>query len=326
MRHGLRRLLWAVGTAMILVFFSEFYFLNLDPESGILIALRENPWHVLSLTEFILYYALFAYWFLFVLYRFRVQSLDGLFLAGAIFGWLTEAVIVPIVYEAMPLSFLHPSLTWHALIDVVLGWYFVRRVMQTGSFMAVLGMFVVLGMAWGSWATWFWIAPEAPEMTLTTGEFAVFALVSSSVWIGGMVLVDSVQGAFRFEVSKWELGIIGVITVVFAALMALPYLPFGGVLWVIAVFTVWVLSVGRDEQVGKPIADTVSLTDVGWMRYLVAFLTPLIAACVYAVHVWAGVGIPTEDILFVLLVVAGGWYVVAVGRRLYRRILVQDGV
>jgi hypothetical protein len=60
------RLTSVVGSAIILLFFSEFYFLNEGPVQTIIDTWANDPTtKVLALAEFVLFYSLFAYIFWF---------------------------------------------------------------------------------------------------------------------------------------------------------------------------------------------------------------------------------------------------------------------
>ncbi|MEM6529357.1 MAG: hypothetical protein AAF653_13750 [Chloroflexota bacterium] len=168
-RNFSQRWLMVFGSAFILLFFSEYFFVNEGPGQAIVDRLADNPLSILPhILEFSAYYALFAYVLHLTLAHYRVSSINGLFLAGVLFGWATEAVIVPIVYESIPVSFIFPSVGWHALVDVLLGWYVVRWVMRQNRWWASLLMFAALGAVWGAWATWVWVDPEITQMPLQT--------------------------------------------------------------------------------------------------------------------------------------------------------------
>lgn len=108
-----RRLLWVLATSYCLVFFSELLFGGGK-----------------SLPDFLatwLFYSLVTYLFLAAVAHFHINNPWSLFLAGALYGWLTEGVLVQTVYESLPISLSATGLSWHALISVMVGWYALRH-------------------------------------------------------------------------------------------------------------------------------------------------------------------------------------------------------
>jgi len=78
----------------------------------------------------ILAYGVFGYVFLLALRLFQVRSFAGLFLAAAVFGFLVEGSVVPVLYMTLPFSIAWTSLGWHALFTVSTGFFLYRRVMS----------------------------------------------------------------------------------------------------------------------------------------------------------------------------------------------------
>ncbi|HIH97249.1 MAG TPA: hypothetical protein HA348_07245 [Thermoplasmata archaeon] len=56
------------------------------------------------------WYVLPPYIFLLVVEKFQVKNIWSLFLAGSLYGWAVEGVIVPVMYEALPWSISWTSL------------------------------------------------------------------------------------------------------------------------------------------------------------------------------------------------------------------------
>jgi hypothetical protein len=308
------RLAAVFGSALVLMFFSEFYFVNEGPTITLLAA---SPLRgAAGLLEFALYYALFAYVLLLALAHYEVRSWNGLFLAGVLFGWATEAVIVPVAYEAVPISLIFPSVSWHALVDVLLGWYAVRVIMRRRGWASAL-MFIVLGAVWAAWATWFWVEPDALS-PLTPGSFFNFALITALAWIVGMVLLDAAAGA-PFQPPKWEVRAVLAVTLLLAIAMAVPFLPFSLALPPLVVLVLLALRRGAGRGTENVLAP-LQHSRPAWWQYPLTLLTPLTAAVVYPLFYEAGTGIPTEDITFLLLVVGTLLLLVALVRALTRPI------
>lgn len=296
----LRHVATLFGSALILMFFSEYFFLNEGPVQTIITQIETDPAQVVfGLLEFSLYYALFTYTLLLAIQYFDVRRLSDLFLAGALFGWATEAVIVPIAYEAVPFSFIFPSVSWHALVDVMLGWYLVRRVTRMNRLWLSLGLFVILGVLWGSWATWLWGTAES-SAPLTTDEFTDYVFVTGVLWIIGMILVDGF-GTTHFRASRWESIIVMGITLFLFGAMAVPFLPFS--LGLVVLIGITLLALRRRPDDGQDWLYPLRETRPAWWNYPLALLTPFTAMLVYSLYVEAERGIPTEDLTFILLLV-----------------------
>lgn len=309
-----RRLAAVFGSALILMFFSEFYFLN---EGPILHTLAETPLDgIPALVEFTVYYALFAYLLLLALAHFNVRGWGSFFLAAVLFGWATESVIVPVVYEAVPVSLIFPSVGWHALIDVLLGWYAVRVVMRLNRPWASALLFVVLGAAWGAWATWLW-GSDTVGARLTPAEFMNFAVITGLAWITGMILLDR-WGTGVFEPGKWEVRIVLAVTVTLFIMMAIPFLPVSLALPPLIGLTLLALRRGS-AQPGRDVLLPLQNQHPAWWNYLLALLTPAMAALVYPRFYAADAGIPTEDITFLLLSVGAVLLISALVRPFIRR-------
>ncbi|MFN8372980.1 MAG: hypothetical protein U0694_08890 [Anaerolineae bacterium] len=102
-----------------------------------------------------LFYSFATYLFLVTVYYFRVRSLWAMFLAGAVYGWLVEGVIVQTMYDDFPLNISTTGLSWHALISVLFGWYFLRRALRTST-AAALRVILLLALYYGLWAHGWW--------------------------------------------------------------------------------------------------------------------------------------------------------------------------
>ena len=234
----LRRLAFALATSYLLMFFSELLFFNEEPAFNALQALDDGPLAVIVYTlDLTLWYLPASYLLLWVIERFRVRSIAALFLAGCIFGWVIEGVVVAYVYSGLPITLVWTSVGWHAPIDVVLGWYGIGWVLGQNRPKQTLILATLAGVGWGIWATWVWVDP-APA--IAPARFALFAIVH-----GGMALVAwAVCFWLRpagFALGRIELGILaGVMLFLSAAMvlsvgvLALVLLPVvGGAVWVL---------------------------------------------------------------------------------------------
>lgn len=317
MRDFAFRLVQLLGTALILAFFSEFYFLNEGPVSGLLNAWRSNPFVALTmLAELAAFYSLFAYGFLIALDRFRVHGLAGLLLAGSIYGLAAEALVVPVVYEAVPVSLVWTSLSWHTLVDVLGGWYFLRWLMRKRRAWPAAAALFLAGAVWGLWATWFWV--DARETALTLGAFATLAAVSTSTLLVGMVLAD-LRPVRRFHPVSAEIWLVALGS---GAMLLITGLPFGIAVLLVPALVVLILAALRGEQ--RPTART----DGGILaaldprpqpaRYLLLALLPIGAVASYALVLRSGVQIPTAEIVPAITFVGAASFLWALALPLWR--------
>ncbi|MBL8164281.1 MAG: hypothetical protein JNJ61_20000 [Anaerolineae bacterium] len=157
MRQRLRGLIYVLLTGYILCYFSEWMFwsgripASSDPLAYIF------PW---------LLYSFATYVFLIAVHYFRVRSLPAVFLAGAVYGWVVEGILVQTMYDSFPIHLSATGLSWHALISVVGGWYLMRRWMRRSSRHTLYGV-LLFGLFVGFWSGGWWVeAPIAPVETV----------------------------------------------------------------------------------------------------------------------------------------------------------------
>ncbi|MCK8464730.1 hypothetical protein MUY35_12810 [Aliiroseovarius sp. S1339] len=283
------RSLSIVGAALVLMFYSELFFLNDGPTKTVTDILTRPSAAAVELLELTTYYAFFAWGLLLVLPYAERLGLAGIILAGCIFGWVTEGTIIPIVYEAPPISWVWPSISWHAMVDVLLGLFIVRFAMRRLGCVALALLFTTMGIAWGVWATWTWGEPTMPR--LSPAVFLFFACTSAAIWLGGMALLDRSGPWQATRPEKW--GIAGV-TVALGLLMATAGLPFSVGIMVIAGATWWLL-VRKSERLSESDwrlpSGPVRLTTYG-----LTLIVPATASVTYWL-VWTnGWHIPIEEV------------------------------
>jgi hypothetical protein len=177
----LKNILLVLSTGYIFVYFSEHLFwahIRTDD------SLQNwfNTW---------IAYSLMAYVFLRLVSYFRVKGIWALFLAGAVFGWLAEGVIVQTTYEALPLSISFTGLAWHALITVWVGWYAVRKVLLSSNIWSSIGLSSLIGLIYGFWAISWWVEPDGRISPVS--EFAAFTFTTTTLVI------------FAYWLANWSL-------------------------------------------------------------------------------------------------------------------------
>lgn len=296
-----QRLQQVIGSALILTFFSEFFFLNEEPVRALLDGLAENPFiAILGVLELSAYYGLFAYAFLICLGHFRVAGWAGLILAAGIYGLATEALVVPLVYEAIPVSLIWTSLSWHTLIDVVFGWYLLRRAMRARSWLPGAALMVLAGLLWGPWATWFW-GDNGYTAPLTMAEFAAVAATTSAALLAGMVLADRARLS-EFRATRAEIIVIGLVSAILFGMTGFAYFPLPVLILLLTALILLALKLGRGH--GDPDFLAVLDSPPPWRRYLLVPLLPGAAITSYRVVLETGFQLP-EDSVIPLIFAAG---------------------
>ncbi len=106
------------------------------------------------------------------------------FLAGALYGWLVEGVLVTTVVDDLPLTIPNTGLSWHALFTVLLGWYWIPRWLEGPLARSVLPL-VIVGACVGAWAS-FWKFEEGALQSVP--EYALFVGAVTAGYAAGLAL------------------------------------------------------------------------------------------------------------------------------------------
>ena len=246
-------------------------------------------------------YSLLALVFLTVVARFRVHTVWALFLAGALFGWMTEGIVVQTAYESLPLSLSFTGLAWHALISVWVGWYAMRRALFSGLKMTLLVSFAI-GIAYGLWAISWWVEPgETPSLPL---EFSRYAFISSLLLVFAYWLHDRTVPVF-FKPNRAVEVAAGILFLLYFAFVTVPAAP-----WAVAILPFLLLLVylalrrNQQRESRTPLHQCFSRTDQPW-RHLGLLTLPFAAALVYAVAYAMVVRWPTNILLYLITTPTG---------------------
>ncbi|MCC6605304.1 MAG: hypothetical protein IT327_19000 [Anaerolineae bacterium] len=204
-----QKMLFVLANGYILLFFSEMMFWGH-------MALKDLPMTLLA-------YSTIGFVFLTAVSHFRIQEKWGLFLAGALFGWLAEGVLVQTTYEELPLSLSFTGLAWHALLTIWLGWYWLPQSLRQGSAWQVVRRAGATGGLFGLWLL-MWQVEVHPAQPPTPGSFVWFALFSSvglgvSYW-----LLHRLEGA-RFQASRREFTAVACLLLLYFAIQTVPTTP-----------------------------------------------------------------------------------------------------
>ena len=286
-----KQFLGVLATGYILFYYSELVFwARVKPTDSL------PEW-----TSTWLAYSLLAFVFLTIVARFQVHTIWALFLTGAVFGWMTEGIVVQTAYEDLPLSLSFTGLAWHALISVWVGWYAVRRALFSGL-KATLLVSAAIGFVYGLWAISWWVEPgETPAPPL---EFAWYALLSTLVLIFAYWVHDRTIPQF-FAPNRFVVIAAGILFLLYFAFIAVPAAPLAIVLLPVLLLLIY-LALRRNSQreTREPLHQSFSRTDQPW-RYLGLLALPLVAALVYAAAYGLGVRWTTNILLYLITTPAG---------------------
>jgi len=158
-------------------------------------------------------YSLMGFVFLLLVSYFKVKNIWALFLAGAVFGWLGEGIVVQTTYESLPLSISFTALAWHALITVWIGWYAIRKSLHASNPFSTLKLSLTIGLCYGLWAIMWWLDPDGGVSTIA--EFAKLSFASTIFAIPAYWLADW-SSSESFRPNRWaSIAIVGLFALMF---------------------------------------------------------------------------------------------------------------
>ncbi len=167
-------------------------------------------------------YSLMAVVFLRLVSYFRVKGIWALFLAGAVFGWLAEGVIVQTAYDMLPLSISFTGLAWHALFTVWIGWYAVQKAFLASSAWSSIGLSSLIGLIYGFWAINWWIEPDGKVSPIP--EFAIFTFTTTTLVIFAYWLANW-SSSTPMKWNRWTLIGITILFVLYFFFVTVPASP-----------------------------------------------------------------------------------------------------
>jgi hypothetical protein len=185
-----------LANGYVLFFFSERVFWSF-PRPG-------DSLNDLSVTW--LAYSLLGWIVLILIRRYRIASFLPVFLAGAVYGWITEGVVVDTFYgnegNPFPLSVSFTGLSWHALLSVGVGWYWLSKAMVASRPIKAILISLAIGLGWGLWAAW-WPNEAGRQDQTSLPNFAAYASVYSILFIGSWGILGCARsGWFRVGILE----------------------------------------------------------------------------------------------------------------------------
>jgi hypothetical protein len=295
-----RRVTLVLTTGYTLYFFSEVVFWS---EPGrVPFGEAVATWLVYSLLAFVL---------LDLVTRFHVRNIWGVFLAGAVVGWLAEGVVVQTVVESLPLSISFTGLAWHASISVLVGWYLVGEALRRHDVPRLLTVSAALGAFWGVWAIWAWVDLGRVD---PVGAFVVHAFVTSAPMIGAYA-VQYLLGGGVFRPTKVGEVAVGALflSLFIGAVIAAPI----ELLLTPLLMAVAIIGLRRNQ---RAMPASTAQPDRGWTRSSWVVLVPLllipgIATAVYATAFALHLRWQTGWVVYAISTAAGFWFFINAFRR-----------
>lgn len=285
--RSLKNLLFVLSTGYIFVYFSEHLFwarMRLDDS----LAGWLGAW---------IAYSLMAYLFLGLVATFRVKGIWALFLAGAVFGWLAEGVVVQTTYDMLPLSISFTALAWHALLTVWIGWYAVQRALLAASIWPSIGLASLLGLLHGFWAINWWVEPDGGISSIA--EFALFMFTTTALVILAYGLANW-SSATPMRWNRWPLAAVVLLFVAYFLLVAAPAAPIALlVLPLLLGLAYWGLRRNRMAQPEGSLLDGLN-GPIRWRNYLGLFCLPAASVAIYALALALGLRAPTSWLLYLI--------------------------
>jgi hypothetical protein len=285
-------LVLALSSGAILFFFSELLFWA-RPRAGDTLMSWAATWALYSVLAFVL---------LVVIQHYRVASIWSLFLAGALFGWLAEGVIVQTMYEFFPLQISWTGLAWHALISVLLGWSFARQLLAEHRAYRSILFAAALGLFWAGWGISWW--QEDPLQIAPPLSFFTYALSSTLFLMAGYWLYAIVSPA-EFSPGKLPALLIGGLLLLYFLLVTGPAVGAAAILLPLLLAVV-LLTLRRSshQKVGAGQAD-VRPAHIRMANLLCLLLAPLVASSLYALAFRAGISAPTNWVVYLVMTPLG---------------------
>jgi hypothetical protein len=287
----IKTLLAVLATGYILMYFSEILFWA-RPRPGDSLGGWLGTWLVYSFTGFIL---------ISIIGHFQARSIWALFLAGAVFGWLTEGLVVQTAYEDLPLSLSFTGLAWHALISVVVGWWILRRVVQRGM-NTTLYLSAAIGLGYGLWAIHWWQAPDGGVAAIP--DFMMYSLMPTLLLVAAYWIVDRLLPE-PFIPNRWVVLAATVLLAIYFIIVTVPVTGLASAILPLLLLVI-LLTLRHNRQVEER-DDPVEVSPKphpGW-SYLNLLAIPGIAGIVYALATGLELRWNTNWVLYLITTPAG---------------------
>jgi hypothetical protein len=283
MRGLVTRLALALLTGYVFVYFSELLFWAL-PQPGTGLAAMLPTW---------LAYSFLAYVFLALVAGFRVDKPPGVFLAGALFGWLTEGVLAQTLYDSFPLNISFTGLAWHGLLTVMVGWWALPRALRAPRPASALLAAALLGLGYGLWAIAWWV--DSPPVTATVPALAAYAFTATAL-LSLAYWATSRLDWRTFAPGRWERAGAGLLIALYFVFVTVPAQPLALVILPPLVLVV-VAALWRHRRRSPPLTPA-PRAPITLGRAALLLAVPAVATLVYALAAALGARVATSIVVY----------------------------
>ncbi len=287
----IKYLLAVLAAGYILMYFSEILFWA-RPRGGDSPGDWLGTWLVYSLSGFLL---------LSIISRYRAHTIWALFLAGSVFGWLTEGVVVQTMYQDLPLSLSFTGLAWHALISVLVGWRMIRQSLRRGL-KSTLILSAVIGLGYGLWAIHWWLAPEGGFSTIP--DFSLYGLMATLLLAAAYWVVDRYLPE-PFLPNRWVILASVLLFSVYFLFVTMPAVgPTAAILPGLLLIVLLSLRHNRQAEAANTDASSPSrLPPI--LNYAGLLAIPATAILIYALAAWLNLSWNTNWVLYLVTTPTG---------------------
>ncbi len=293
MRAFVQRIMFALLTGYIFFYFSEASFwTRLTPSTSLL-----------DIVMTISAYSFTAYVFLAMISAFHVRSLAALFLAGAIYGWLTEGVVSSTLYLDFPLNISSTSLSWHAPFTILIGWHLLPSLLREQRLGRLIMTVLSIGLVYGLWSLSWWVnaPPPAP-----LPDYAIYTSLTTLVLILAYWLASKVQVA-RFMPSRTELIVVFLLWLAYYAFITVPAQPLALIilplLLLLVLFALW--HNRKVEMQPDVLIIATQQRNISLPYTCLLFLIPLTAIAVYALALTIHFSFPIGIVFYSVTLILG---------------------
>lgn len=237
----------------------------------------------------------------FVAFRWRVAASGPgawkrVFLAGALYGWLVEGIIVTTVIDDLPSSLSYTGLAWHALFTVLLGWWWVPSVLGR-RLPGALVRLIALGAGVGAWAS-FWRFEEGAVTPVA--EYALFVTATTAAYGGGLAIWWALRGRASPGLGGSAAAMVVLLALAVLNGIANPLSVIGPLLVALALVALVHTTPSRPDALLLPTAGSAP-----WRSLWRLLVVPVVATGVFALLTSAPEAIPTGWPFFIVTVPLG---------------------
>ncbi|MHC1766156.1 MAG: hypothetical protein AB9869_17950 [Verrucomicrobiia bacterium] len=296
MHRWIQKLTVVLATGYILFFYSERVFWSF-------VRPGDKP---LDFVLGWLVYSAMAWMFLLLVRQCRIASFPAVFLAGAVYGWLDEGVVVDTLYgnadNPFPASISFTGLAWHALISVGIGWYGQAKILVAGKPARTALFSAAVGLGWGLWAAW-WPA-ELGRANTSLAAFVGHTLVCSVLLIVAWMIYGTASSEW-FRPAKYELVVLLAIVALFFFAVRLPATPRSAlILPPLVLLCAYGLRRNRSQEERPDLIES-TVGHIDLRSCWVLLLMPASAVMVYTpIAVWQ-LTLPTNWVLYMITMPLG---------------------